>query len=145
MAAFPELNNIYGKTLELSNLSYANWDGGACEPIDPHSIAKGLQLLETLSLFTIPQAVEPRPDGRIQYRWRNDKGDLILEVVPHRDRFIYQFIPLYSIQPTQPRPVTSVSEFIYQILVPFLLPLKPITNPIENRSPIYQETLPNPL
>lgn len=145
MPAFPELNNLYSKTLNLSTLSHPNWDGGACEPISPHSIAKGLQLLEALSVFLAPQSVEPRPNGRVQYRWVNNKGDLLLEIVPERDRYIYQFIPSHSTQPNQPQPVTSMGDFLYQILIPYLLPVKPIVNPEEYRKPIYQDGLPNPL
>lgn len=145
MAPFPELNNLYSKTLELNKLSHMNWDGGASQPIDPHAIAKGLQFLETLSLFLAPQSVEPKASGRIQYRWVNSKGDLLLEVVPDRERYIYQFIPLNPIQASLPQPVTSMGDFIYQILIPYLLPVKGLVNPIEDRRPNYQENLPFPL
>lgn len=117
---FPKLTHVYVQTLELSNLP-DNWDRAGASPPFPDGIHRGLRLLEAMSLFLCPHSVEPLPNGRIRYRWIGPKGDLLLDMVPNRERFVYQIVRYEGIV-VPPMEVVSIQAFFMGVLIPYLMP-----------------------
>lgn len=118
---FPGLQSIYDTVIGFRALN-TNWDGGRACTIDNDAIHRTLGLLETGVTIFQPQSVEPLPTGRIRLRWSNGQGDLTIEIVPHRERYIYQYIPLCGECINPPQEVVGIHGLL-TVLIPFLFPI----------------------
>jgi hypothetical protein len=88
-APFPSMGRIVELTTEAGRLP-PQWDGLSAQVISAEAQQRGLQFLEALVLIMTPSSVEPLPTGgRLQYRWTGKDGDLLMEVVPGRERLIF--------------------------------------------------------
>lgn len=117
MSAYPHLQTLYQNTLALSELE-PNWDGGFCQKVEPSAIYKTLQLLEAIAISLAPASVEPLTNGRVQLRWTNHKADLLLEVIPNRDRAVYQIVSLDVSIASPARELNGMQELL-EVLVEF--------------------------
>lgn len=115
MSAFPLLTQLLDKLMSFGSLP-RNWDGGRCEPVDPTAIYKGIQLLETVAISLSPQAVEPLANGRVQFRWESHKGHLILDIVPNRERYVYQIASTNPNEIVAPQEILSHRDLIGVII-----------------------------
>jgi hypothetical protein len=107
---FPSLMALHGDITNMSRLP-AGRDGGPAIEVYPDSIHRSILLIEDVIGTLVPTRVEDNPiSGRVMMRWVRPWGELLLEIPPHRDRYVYHLHPTGGL--TAQGEVVSITSLI---------------------------------
>ena len=86
---FPSLYNLHCAIIDMGRLA-AGRDGGPSIEVHPDSIHRSVLLIEDMIGALVPTRVEDQPiSGRVMLRWVRAWGELLLEIPPNCDYYVY--------------------------------------------------------